>query len=90
MDQIQNSLKPFLLACLGSILIGSSAIFVRLSDLGPIATGFYRMLFALPLLALWVGLEQRKALFSEFLPAKGRLALVFAGAFFALDLALWN
>lgn len=90
MNQTQNSLKPLLLACLGSILIGSSAIFVRLSDLGPITTGFYRMLFALPLLALWMGWERKIGLFSEFLPAKGRSDLLFAGAFFALDLALWN
>lgn len=90
MNQTQNSLKPLLLACLGSILIGSSAIFVRLSDLGPISTGFYRMLFALPLLALWMGWERKIGIFSEFLPAKGKSDLLFAGAFFALDLALWN
>jgi drug/metabolite transporter (DMT)-like permease len=90
MSQTQDSLKPLLLACLGSILIGSSAIFVRFSDLGPITTGFYRMLLALPLLALWVGWERKKGICSEFLPAKGRLFLLLAGAFFALDLALWN
>lgn len=90
MPQTQSALKPLFLACLGSILIGSSGIFVRLSDLGPITTGFYRMLLALPLLALWMGWERKIGLFSEFLPANGRLALLFAGAFFALDLALWN
>lgn len=90
MQETQHSLKSLLFACLGSILIGFSAIFVRLSDLGPITTGFYRMLFALPLLALWVEWERKNGLFSEFLPTKGRLALLFAGGFFALDLALWN
>lgn len=90
MRKTENSLKPLLLACLGSVLIGSSAIFVRLSELGPITTGFYRMLFALPLLALWAGWERSEGLFSEFVPAKGRFTLLLAGFFFALDLALWN
>jgi drug/metabolite transporter (DMT)-like permease len=90
MFQSKSSLKPVLLACFGSILIGSSAIFVRISDQGPITTGFYRMLFSLPLLALWVRWEQKKGLISELLPIKNRWGLVLAGLFFALDLALWN
>ncbi|MBA3814226.1 MAG: DMT family transporter [Alphaproteobacteria bacterium] len=90
MYKTQNSFKPLLLACLGSILIGSSAIFVRFSELGPVTTAFYRMLFALPLLALWVRWERKKRLYSKLLPAEGRAGLMFAGLFFALDLALWN
>jgi len=85
-----SSLKPILFACLGSALIGSSAIFVRVSELGPITTGFYRMLFALPLLALWMRWEQKKGMLQNLFPAKGIIGLILAGAFFALDLALWN
>jgi len=84
------SLKPILLACLGSALIGSSAIFVRVSELGPITTGFYRMLFALPLLALWMGWERKEGILQTLLPKKGIIGLILAGAFFAFDLALWN
>jgi hypothetical protein len=43
----------------GGIAIGFSPIFVRLSELGPIATGFYRLLLALPLLWLWMHWEGR-------------------------------
>src|SRR4029077_1501531 len=43
---------------LGSIAIGASPIFVRLSELGPVATAFHRMLWALPPLYLWVRIER--------------------------------
>ncbi|TLZ22707.1 MAG: EamA/RhaT family transporter, partial [Gammaproteobacteria bacterium] len=35
----------------GALAIGSSGIFVRLSETGPTATAFWRGAFALPLLA---------------------------------------
>ena len=89
---MQNShlMKPILLACLGSTLIGSSAIFVRISELGPITTGFYRMLFALPLLALWMRWERNQGILTTLFPTKGIQGLFLAGAFFAIDLSLWN
>jgi hypothetical protein len=37
----------------GALAIGSSGIFVRLSETGPTATAFWRGAFALPLLAVW-------------------------------------
>src|SRR3989442_5552066 len=43
----------------GALAIGSSGIFVRLSETGPTATAFWRGAFALPLLAVWAGLEPR-------------------------------
>lgn len=88
--QSSTPIKAILLACLGSVLIGTSAIFVRLSDLGPITTGFYRMLFALPFFALWLGREKREGILPTIFPTKGIIGLVLAGAFFAFDLALWN
>lgn len=87
---IPPSFLPIFLMCIGSILIGSSGIFVRLSDLGPMATGFYRMLFALPLLALWMKWEKKNEPITVRLPIGNISGLVFAGAFFAFDLALWN
>ena len=86
----KHLMKPIALACLGSIILGSSAIFVRISDLGPISTGFYRMLFALPLLAIWVKWEQSQRLVSEVVPSENRGVVFLAGFFFALDLAVWN
>jgi drug/metabolite transporter (DMT)-like permease len=75
---------PALLA--GAIAIGFSPIFVRLSELGPVATGFYRLLLALPLLWMWMRFEARTA------PAT-RLAaspIVLAGALFAGDILFWH
>lgn len=85
-----SDLMSILLMCLGSILIGSSAVFVRLSDLGPMTTGFYRILFALPFLFVWMSWENP----GRSLQIRASLAdmwgLILAGAFFALDLAFWN
>lgn len=75
----------------GAALIGASPIFVRLSELGPMATAFYRPFLAVPALALWMAAEarsggtvRRPAGWADY----GRLLL--AGAFFAGDLAFWH
>jgi drug/metabolite transporter (DMT)-like permease len=43
---------PALLA--GAMAIGFSPIFVRLSEVGPSATAFWRIALALPVLAVWM------------------------------------
>jgi drug/metabolite transporter (DMT)-like permease len=75
----------------GAVAIAFAPIFVRLAETGPVGTAFYRLLFALPVLWLWMGLER---------PARGHyrrpsgwrdfLRLGAAGAFFAGDLAVWH
>src|SRR6202140_5926191 len=74
---------PALLA--GGIAIGFSPIFVRLSELGPIATGFYRLLLALPLLWLWMRWEARRAV-----PATAWLPMALPGVLFAGDILFWH
>lgn len=71
---------------LGSIAIGASPIFVRWSELGPVATAFHRVLWALPLLWLWQGIEARRTA----APVAGRRMLWLAGLLFAGDLTLWH
>jgi drug/metabolite transporter (DMT)-like permease len=68
---------------IGACVTGLAPILVRLSGAGPAATGFWRLLFALPLLAL-PSLRS-----SEGLPLPTRFA-VLAGVAFALDLAFWH
>ena len=41
----------------GAVTIGAAGILVRLAETGPLATAFWRGLFALPLLAVWALLE---------------------------------
>ncbi len=49
-----SSSRPALaLLILGAVLISFSGIFVKVSELGPQATGFYRLLFAFPVFWLW-------------------------------------
>ena len=43
---------------LGAIGIAFSPIFVRLSELGPTATGFHRVFLALPLLWGWLAVTE--------------------------------
>jgi len=64
-------------------IIGLAPILVRLSEAGPSAAGFWRLLIAAPMLA---GLAQRNA------GGVGRptRAVVLAGLAFALDLGFWH
>jgi len=85
---------PFALLALvvGGIAIGASPIFVRLSELGPSATAFWRVALALPVLFLWTGVTDRRERSSARPPSAygDLLALVLAGLFFTGDIALWH
>jgi drug/metabolite transporter (DMT)-like permease len=76
------------LLVLGGIAIGFSPIFVRLSELGPVATGFYRLLLALPLLWLWMQWEARGA--APDAAALNWPAFVLPGILFAGDIFFWH
>lgn len=76
---------------LGAVGIAFAPIFVRLSELGPTATAFYRLLFALPALWLWLQVQNR----GPRRPAgpssyRDCARLAAAGLLFAGDLALWH
>ncbi len=75
----------FLLLVAGAIAIGFAPIFVRLAATGPIATAFWRMALAVPI--LWIISRHQNTL------AKGALRspwIWVAGLAFALDLAAWH
>lgn len=83
--------KPLFIAIIGSILLGASPIFVRLTDIGPISTAFYRIFFALPILWVWDWLGAKKHLRSHNSPTqKDYILFALAGLFFALDLITWH
>ncbi|WP_296503240.1 DMT family transporter [Phenylobacterium sp.] len=67
----------------GACIIGLAPILVRLGEAGPSAIGFWRMIFALPLLAL---IARRES--GGVGPTGWILGL--AGVAFALDLAFWH
>jgi drug/metabolite transporter (DMT)-like permease len=78
----------------GATAIGFAPVLVRLSEVGPTATAFYRLLFALPALWLWLSVERAR----ETKTGVGTLrigapeirAFAVAGLFFTGDLAMWH
>lgn len=83
--------KPFLIAVIGSIFLGASPIFVRLTDIGPISTAFYRVFLALPILWVWNRWDVKKhPKGHEAVTRKDYAFFILAGFFFSLDLIAWH
>ena len=72
----------------GAAAIGTSALFVKVSETGPVATAFWRVFLALPFLWAWMLYEQRGGRGASL--AADRRMLVICGLFFAGDLAVWH
>jgi drug/metabolite transporter (DMT)-like permease len=71
--------------------IATSGIFVRLSETGPTATGFWRGAIALPFLALWAWQDWRADRRPPLIEwSRFANAVFWAGLFFAGDLLLWH
>lgn len=68
--------------------MGFSPVLVREAEVGAFASAFWRVLFALPVLALWVLYETRKAGTSHNLHLSKPAML--AGLLFAGDLSFWH
>lgn len=75
----------------GAIAISLAGILVRVSEIGPAATGFFRFVLALPFLWLWMALTGARASTGSR-PRGGRQFQLIAlgGLFLGLDLAVWN
>lgn len=80
----ENQTKYVLLELVAVCFCASSGVFVRFSALGPVSTGFYRMLFAAPVLFLLA----RKEL--KGLSGRDIRLMLLAGVFFAADIILFN
>ncbi|MBD8893787.1 EamA family transporter [Roseibium litorale] len=70
----------------GAVAMGISPVFVRLADVGPFASAFWRVAAALPLLCVWARMEQ---------PGRSILSgwswpVIISGALFAGDLFFWH
>lgn len=76
----------------GALFAGSSTLFVRLNELGPVASAFYRAFLALPALWLLMARERRPAdAAPSVLPrVRARGLMMLAGLFFAGDLFFWH
>ena len=80
----ENNTKDIFLELLAVAFLATGGIFVKYSSLSPINTGFYRVLFSLPLLfpLAYKNLKE--------LRKKDVCILFFAGVFLAGDVSLWN
>jgi drug/metabolite transporter (DMT)-like permease len=79
--------RHFLALAGGNVALALGPWSVRLSDAGPVATGFWRLALALPLLVL-LSLANRQPMTGY--TRRTWLAIGGAGVFFALDLATWH
>lgn len=83
-------LLPILALVLGAVAMGASPIFVRLADVGPFASAFWRMALALPFLWGWLQYEKsRKRMPPIDFSRDGKL-IVWIGFLFAGDLFFWH
>lgn len=72
---------------LGNLVLALGPWMVRLADVGPVASGFWRVALALPFLALFAWRQQA----GRESPSRGLVAMVAVGGlFFASDLAAWH
>lgn len=72
----------------GAIAIAVSPLFVRVSEAGPVATAFWRVALALPVLWTWLLIAEPGRHAASF-AADSRL-MIAAGVLFAGDLAVWH
>jgi len=91
--QHAKSIRIALIALiLGALCIGLSPILVRLSEVDPVATAFYRVFLGLPLMLVWMvnshcfinGREESR------LKLRDMGLLLLPGLFFAGDLGFWH
>ncbi|MHA1544720.1 MAG: DMT family transporter [Alphaproteobacteria bacterium] len=75
---------------LGAVAIGFAPIFVRLSDVDPTATAFWRVALSLPFFMLWAARKKDGRDQEKLKNLKNYKWLLLGGFLFALDLALWH
>jgi drug/metabolite transporter (DMT)-like permease len=71
----------------GNVALAMGPWFVRIADTGPVATGFWRVALALPVLALLAMANGQRI---GGLPRRMVLIVLLGGVFFGLDVASWH
>ncbi len=82
----EGVLAPFAALVAGAVAMGISPIFVRLADVGPFTSAFWRVALALPLLYAWMRLADGPERSGEHFSK----ATILAGLAFAGDLFFWH
>ena len=82
--------KPLLVLLFGASVIGAGAVLVRLTGTGPAAAGWWRLAFALPLLAGLTFRPRRDAAAAPVGLGASPKVLLACGLTFAADLVCWH
>lgn len=84
MNEAKGRAQAALAALIGASFLGLSPIAIRISEVGPQPTNFWRFVFALPILGIW-------ALMSRPKPSLGQIGwLLLAGVLFGTEVSLWG
>ncbi len=82
-------INPLFVLVLGALMIAFSPIFVRISDVDPIMTAFYRMVLSFPFFLIFSSMSViEKIKFPTF--KNQYFIFILAGIFFSLDLICWH
>ncbi|MCC6234774.1 MAG: DMT family transporter [Verrucomicrobiales bacterium] len=84
--------RGFVALVIGAACIGIAPLWVRWSEVGPVATAFWRLALSLPFLAALAGRERRAPSCQDArrMARLLKIWLVAAGVLFALDLGTWH
>ncbi|MFO1091164.1 MAG: DMT family transporter [Hyphomicrobiales bacterium] len=81
--------RAFFALMLAGTAMGVSPILIRLADVSAMASGFWRLAIALPIVAVMLP-EPKRAPPSSADPRRDMLLLTFAGLMFAVDIVCWH
>jgi drug/metabolite transporter (DMT)-like permease len=87
-----NPVLPIAALVLGAVAMGASPIFVRLADVGPFSSAFWRMALAIPFLWGWLKFEASRSgstVRALNKPSDAKL-IIWIGFLFAGDLFFWH
>lgn len=79
-------MAPFAALVIGAVAMGVSPIFVRLAEVGPFTSAFWRVALALPVLFAWMRFSERGTTGQR----KMSRATIYAGLAFSADLLFWH
>ena len=79
-------MAPFAALVIGAVAMGVSPIFVRLAEVGPFTSAFWRVALALPVLYAWMRISEH----GTAVHRKISRATVYAGMAFSADLFFWH
>ncbi len=85
-----SRLPAFLALVAGAVAMGISPIFVRLAEVGPFASAFWRVALALPVLYAWMRLDERGEARAGAPVRSFAAATILSGIMFAGDLFFWH